>query len=89
MGDSALISDTEEFPMYTFIKIAYDTSIFFFGFLAVISPIVGLLYVGIGGAFFGIGAYFGILLLSLLKEILTMSLGIIKRLESIDKNTKK
>ena len=89
LSGKSLISDTEEFPMYTFTKISYDTTIFIFGFLAVLVSVIGLLSYGIEGVFAGLVFYMLIPFMSLLKEIITMSLGVIKRLESIDNNTKK
>ena len=89
LAGKTIIEDSEEYPMYTFTKISYDASIFILGLLAVLISIIGLFTAGIMGAFAGIGAYFVIPFISLLKEIITMSLGVIKRLEAIDKNTRK
>jgi hypothetical protein len=89
LAGKTLINDTEEYPMYTFTKISYDGIIFIFGFLTVLASVIGLFAMGIEGVFIGFVYYFLILFISLLKEIITMSLGVIKRLESIDRNTQK
>ena len=78
-SDAAIVGDGEEFPVYTFNKVNLDASIFILGILA-----VPLAFVGVGFVI-----YFVIIpVLSFFKEILTMSLVTVKRLEDIDRNTK-
>lgn len=89
LAGKSLVSDQEEYPMYTFSKISYDATIFIFGILTILGSLIGLFAVGISGAFSGIVFYFMIPFISLFKEIITISLGVIKRLENIDANTKK
>lgn len=89
LSGTSLVNSDEEFPMYTFTKIAYDATVFIFGILTVLVSVIGLLTAGAAGLFAGLGFYFVIPIVSLLKEIITMSLGVIKRLEAIDKNTQK
>lgn len=79
-ADSAIVDDDEEFPVYTFNKINLDASIFILGILAVPTALVGV----------GFGIYFVMIpLLSFFKEVLTMSLVTVKRLEDIDHNTRR
>jgi hypothetical protein len=89
LSGTSLIEDGEEFPMYTFTKISYDTTIFMLGIFVVIVAIIGIFAQPIAGVFAGLLPYFIIPVISLLKEIITMSLGVIKRLEAIDHNTRK
>lgn len=89
LSDTAILNDNEEFPMYTFTKVSYDATIFILGIFVVILAVVGIFAEPIVGVFMGLVPYFIIPFISLLKEIITMSLGVIKRLEAIDNNTRK
>lgn len=80
LSDSAIVGSGEEFPVYTFNKVNLDATIFILGILA-----VPLAFVGVGFVIYLVL----IPLLSFLKEIITMSLVTVKRLEDIDRNTKK
>ncbi len=92
-SDKPIIEEGEEFPMYTFNKVAMDAGI-------VILPILGLLIgliAGIDAYRNGLGyfisalasSYFMIPFLSFLKEVITMSLTSINKLDLIVKNTSK
>ena len=88
----ALIKENEEFPVFTFLKINYDATIFFMAVIIIIAPIIGLFftYDRASGLFTAISVYFLIIpLLSLFKEGLLMMLDIVKSLEIIKENTRK
>jgi len=87
LRNKTLVRDNEEFPVYTFFKINYDASIFSTGILSVIVLILGIFWHEL--VFVAIGLYVIIPLISFLKEVITISLGIIKRLEAIEENTRK
>lgn len=80
LSDTAIVNEGEEFPVYTFNKVNLDATIYILGILA-----VPLAFIGVGFLI-----YFLIIpMLSFIKEIITMSLVTVKRLEDIDRNTKK
>lgn len=92
-SEEAIINDNEEFPVYTFNKISMDAIIVV---LPVLGIIIGLLnwinsYYGGFALFIGSMAisYFIIPLFSFIKEIITMSLSTINKLDQIIENTKK
>ena len=87
LRNKTLVRDNEEFPVYTFFKINYDASIFSTGILSVIVLILGIFWHEL--VFVAIGLYVIIPLISFLKEVITISLGVIKRLEAIEENTRK
>lgn len=79
-NDDAIVSNDEEFPMYTFTKVSLDSSIFMLGILAVPSAFFGV----------GFGIYFIVIpILSFSKEVMTMSLSTVHKLDKIAKNTTK
>jgi membrane protein insertase Oxa1/YidC/SpoIIIJ len=81
LSGKEMITEKEEFPMYTFNLISTDAAIFMLGIISV--PLV---------LFFGAGLliyFFVIPAVSFIKEVITMSLVTVKKLEIIAENTKK
>ena len=92
LSKEALVGKNEEFPVYTFVKAVFDTLIFIAPVLVVIVALVRSMdyYSGFGGFVLTvIGGYFGIIGLSLLKELYIIPLMMFKKLEAITENTKK
>ena len=87
LRNETIIRDNEEFPVYTFFKINYDATIFSTGIFSVIFLVLGIIW----HFFLGLAiiCYIIIPFISFLKEVITISLGVIKRLEAIEENTKK
>ena len=92
ISHDALISDEEEFPVYTFVKVSYDAIIVvlpIFGFC------IGIVLVLFGNIYFSqfitllLACYFWIPIFSFIKEILTIKLSMVHSLEKIEKNTNK
>ncbi len=105
ISNQPLLSDEEEFPVYTIAKIGYDA---FIVFLPILGLILGILFATfIGGGYdysyntysSGMGfrgfitaflvSYFVIPLFSFIKEILTITLSMVHSLKEIEKNTEK
>jgi hypothetical protein len=91
MYDKTLLCDHEEFPALTFTKITIDALIVIWPLLALFLSVFDAF--SKGGSmttFFGIifSAYFLIPFFSFSKEIITLSLAIVSRLEEVSKNTK-
>jgi hypothetical protein len=92
-SEKELISKNEEFPIYTFTKIAMDATIVvlpvlgvFFGFIATIGSGVGSGFVALIVSV--LTCYFIIPFISFIKEIITMSLSTINKLDQIVENTR-
>ena len=105
ISNDALLSDDEEFPVYTFAKIVYDAIIVILPILGIIVGIIVATYVGAyydysydgyrsgyglrGFIWSFLASYFVIPFFSFIKEILTITLSMVHSLEKIEKNTEK
>ena len=93
ISGKAIVDENEEFPVYTYNKIAIDAIIFmlpaFSFFIALISSIQayrGGFVIFIAVLFY---SYFSIPVISIVKEVITMTLSVVNNLREIAKNTEK
>jgi hypothetical protein len=105
ISNQPLLSDEEEFPIYTISKIIYDAVIVFLPILGLIIGVIVLLFGGYDYYYYYdyyntgivvwqiimpfIICYFLIPLLSFIKEVLTITLSMVHSLKIIEKNTDK
>jgi len=93
MSGKAIVDANEEFPVYTYNKIAIDATIFIMPCLALIIAFFSAMSAYRGGfAIFImvlIYAYLLIPAISFMKEVITMSLSVVNSLRQIAKNTEK
>jgi len=104
ISNKPLLSDDEEFPIYTISKIAYDAVIVFLPVLGIVLGVFSLLFGGYNSYYYDyystgmavwqvifplVVCYFLIPLFSFIKEILTITLSMVHSLKKIEKNTEK
>ncbi len=102
ISNQPLLSDDEEFPVYSIAKIGYDAFIVFLPILGIVIGVFSLLFGGYNSYYYDpyysgfwsfvssfVVCYFLIPLLSFIKEILTITLSMVRSLKKIEKNTEK
>jgi len=106
ISNQPLLSDDEEFPVYSIAKIGYDAFIVFLPILGIVIGVFSLLFGGYNSYYYDpyydpfysgfwsfvssfVVCYFLIPLFSFIKEILTITLSMVRSLKKIEKNTEK
>jgi len=102
ISNQPLLSDDEEFPVYTIAKIGYDAVIVFLPVLGIVLVVFSIFFGGYNSYYYystGMAVFQGIMpfvvcyflipLFSFIKEILTITLSMVHSLKKIEKNTEK